>query len=193
MAAECKYQETEDLFQSIQRGIVDGMKPTITSYDAILFARVKGKAWDRAISLYKQMKKDGIIPTSRTIKWIIVANNEKGGRKSVISVLKSLLLCNAQFDEGAFRVASETLYKDVDENLDDFRKTVRQIGELEENLRIPSQDLVRAIRFAEIESKRRKTLQESNYERNHSSEDAWRIATSHLLVFVQAWSKKKMA
>mmetsp|Transcript_21909 Transcript_21909/g.52129 ORF Transcript_21909/g.52129 Transcript_21909/m.52129 type:complete len:944 (-) Transcript_21909:389-3220(-) len=191
MAAECKYQESEELFESMQKEIEDRMKPTITSYDAILHARVKGKDWDGVISLYDEMKNKGIDPTSRTIKGLIVANNEKGGRKSVLSVLKSLLLCNAQFDESAFRAASKTLYKDVDENLDDFCKTVQQIGELKENLRNPSRDLLRSIRSAESESNRQKNLQDSNYERKYPSEDAWRIATSHLLVFVQVWLKSE--
>jgi len=191
MAAAGRYQEMEELFQSMQMGQEDGIKPRVSSYDAIIFARIKEKSFDGVISLYEQMRAEGIIPSSRTVKGFIVANDQKGGRESVLSALESLLLCNAQFDESAFRLASETLFKGVNQNLDDFRKNIREIGECNKNLRVFSLDLVRSIRFAEIESSRPKISHESRYERKHSGENAWRLATSHLLVFEQAWSENK--
>ena len=192
MAAAGKNQEMEELFESMQLGREDGIKPGVSSYDAILFARIEEKSWDDVFSLYEEMKAEGINPSSRTVKGLIVANDQKGGRESVTSAVEALLLCNAQFDQSAFRLVSETLFKDVDENLDDFRKTIREIGELNQNLRDASLDLVRSIRFAEVESGRPKTAHELKDETKHSAgEHTWRLATSHLLAFVQAWSEEK--
>ena len=184
-----RYQEAEELFQSIQMGCLEEIKPTISSYDAIIFARAKGEFWDDIISLCEEMKDEGIVPNSRIIKALITASKQRGGRKSVLSALDSLLQCNAHFDESAFRAASETIYKDVDENLDDFRRTIREIGKVNKNLQSLSLDLVRSIRSAENESNRPRVVNELNDETKHSSENAWRLATSHLLSFVQMWSQ----
>ena len=183
MAAAGKNQEMKELFESMQLGREDGIKPGVSSYDAILFARIEEKSWDGVFSLYEEMKAEGINPSSRTVKGLIAANDKKGGRESVRSAVKALLLCNAQFDESAFRLVSGILFKDVDENLDDFRKSIREIGERNQNLRVASLDLVRSIRFAEVESGRPKIVHEIKNETKHSGEHAWRLATSHLLEF----------
>lgn len=187
MAAAGQHEEMEELFKSMEMGNEDGIKPGVLSYDAILLARIKEKSWDEVLSLYEEMKAKGIKPSSYTIKGYIVATNQKGGKESVLSALESLLQCNAQLDESVFRLASETLLKGVDENLDSFRKSIREIGERHENLRVASLDLVRSIRYAEIESSRAKVVHESMHENTeHSGEDAWRVATTNLLVFAKA-------
>ena len=128
-----------------------------------------------------------------SINGLLIANNEKEGRDSVTSALDSLLLSNAQFDESTFRLASKILFQDVDNNLDDFRKTVREIGEGNQNLRGPSLDLVRSIRFAEVESSRppKPTNGPEHQDAQHVGEEAWRQALSNLLVFSQALLEAK--
>ena len=186
MAATGRYTEMEELFQSMQLGTEDGIDPRISSYDAILSARIQEKSWDDVFSLYDEMKAKDIRPSSYTVKGLIIANEQKDGRKAVSSALESLLLSTAQFDESTFRISSEILFQDVDENLDDFRKTVREIGEANQDLRDASLDLVRSIRFAEIESGRPKIVHDLTNGTKHSGEDAWRSATSKLLIFSQA-------
>jgi pentatricopeptide repeat protein len=187
MAAAGRYQDMEELFQSMQAEEEDGIEAGISSYDSVLFARIEEKSWDGVFSLYDQMKANGIKPSARTVKGLIIANDQTGGSESVSLALQSLLSCKAQFDESAFRLASETLFEEVDENLDEFRKNIREIGEQNQHLRVASLDLVRSIRSAETVSSRPEHMRESKYETQHSGEDAWRLATSHLLVFVQAW------
>jgi pentatricopeptide repeat protein len=187
MAAAGRYQDMEELFQSMQAEEEDGIEAGISSYDSVLFARIEEKSWDGVFSLYDQMKANGIKPSARTVKGLIIANDQTGGSESVSLALQSLLSCKAQFDESAFRLASETLFEEVDEDLDEFRKNIREIGEQNKHLRVASLDLVRSIRSAETVSSRPEHMRESKYETQHSGEDAWRLATSHLLVFVQAW------
>ena len=189
MAVTGKFLEMEELFRSTLMTREEGIKPGVSSYDAILLARIRVGYWDGAIALYEEMKVEGMIPSARTIQGLLVANDQKGGRLSVLSALESLLLCNAQFDESAFRLASKTLFKDVDENLEDFRQNIRDIGEHDQNLREASLNLVRSIRVAEIESSRPKTVHKSQNEIKYTQEEAWRLATSHLLEFVQIWSE----
>ncbi len=191
MAATGRFAEMEELFQSMQIGDEDGIEPSVLSYDAILFAKIEEERWDDVHTLYDEMKTKGIRPSSYTVKGLIRASNQKDGRNSVAIALESLLLNNAQLDEGVFRLASKTLFKEVNENLDDFRKIVREIGEGNPDLRDTSLDLVRAIRFAEVESSRPKIVQNSKYGAKHSGEDAWRVAISKLLDFSKALFESK--
>lgn len=190
MAAVGRYIEMEELFQSMQSGNEDGIEPGISSFDAILSTRVKEKSWDGVFSLYDEMKAKEVKPSPYTVKGLIIANDQKGGRKLASSALESLLLSNAQFDESTFRLASKILFQDVDENLDDFRKKIREIGE-DRDLRDPSLDLVRSIRFAEIESGRPKSVHGSKNDLKHAGEDAWQSATSKLLFFSRALLERK--
>ena len=193
MAAAGNYEEMEELFQSMQTGIEDGIEPGISSYDAVISARIQEQNWDDVFALYDEMKEREVKPSSDTIKGILTANNEKEGRNSVASALESLLLSSAQFDESAFRLASNILFQDVDNNLDDFRKIVREIGEGNEELRDSSLDLVRSIRSAEVESSRPSKLPNGseNQGSKHAAEEAWRQAISNLLVFSQALLEAK--
>ena len=191
MAAAGRYAEMEELFKSMQVDDGDGIEPSVLSYDAILFAKIEEESWDDVYTLYDEMKTKGIQPSSYTVNGLIRANDQKDGRNSVAAVLESLLLSNAQFDESVFRLASETLFQEVNDNLDDFRKIVREIGEGNPDLRDASLDLVRAIRSAEVESSRPKIVQESKYGAKHSGEDAWRVAISKLFLFSQALFESK--
>lgn len=193
MAAAGKYEEMDELFQSMQMGKEDGIEPGVSSYDAVISARIQEQSWDDVFALYDEMKRREVKPSSHTINGLLTANNEKEGRDSVIFALDSLLLSNAQFDESTFRLASKILFQDVDNNLDDFRKTVREIGEGNQNLRDPSLDLVRSIRFAEVESSRpRKPANGPEHQdAQHVGEEAWRQAISNLLVFSQALLEAK--
>lgn len=186
MAATSRYEEMEELFQSMQNGQEDGIEPGILSYDAMLFARIEEKSWDDVYAIYDEMKAKDIRPSSHTVKGLITAYDQKDGRNSVVSALESLLLGNAQFDESVFRLASEILFQEVNNNLDDFRKVVREIGEGNPDLRDASLDLVRSIRSAEVESGRPKIVHDSKHDAKHSGEDAWRVAITKLLVFSQA-------
>ena len=181
----------EELFQSMKSGEENGIEPGISSYDAIISARVQERSWDDVFSLYDEMKTKEIEPSSSTVKGLIASNNQKDGRESVSTALESLLLSKAQFDESTFRLASEILFQGVDDNLDDFRKNVREIGEGNEDLRESSLDLVRSIRFAEIESDRPKVAHVSEQDAQHSGDEAWRLATSNLLVFSRAFLESK--
>lgn len=186
LAVKDRYVEMEELFQSMLMNEEKGIKPGVSSYDAILLARIRARSWDGAIALYDQMKADDIIPSSRTIQGLLVAHNQKGGRTSVLSALDSLLLCNAQFDESTFRFASKTLFKEVDNDLEDFRQTIRDDGERNPNLRVASLNLVRSIRVAEIESNRQQTMHKSQDEIDKKQDETWKLATSYLLEFLKA-------
>ena len=193
MAAAGNYEEMEELFQSMQTGTEDGIEPGISSYDAVISARIQEQNWDKVFALYDEMKEREVRPSSYTIKGLLTANNEKEGRNSVASALESLLLSSAQFDESAFRLASKILFQDVDNNLDDFRKIVREIGERNQELRDSSLDLVRSIRSAEVESSRpsKQPNGSENQGSQHAAEEAWRQAISNLLVFSQAFLEAK--
>mmetsp|Transcript_23974 Transcript_23974/g.27436 ORF Transcript_23974/g.27436 Transcript_23974/m.27436 type:complete len:975 (+) Transcript_23974:160-3084(+) len=185
LAAMDRYQEMEELFQSMVRDGENGIKPGVSSFDAILLARIRAQSWDGTIALYDQMKIEGITPSSRTIQSLLVAYDQKGERISVLSALDSFLISNAQFDEGLFRFVSKTLFKEVDKNLDDFRQTIREIGERYPNLRDSSINLVRSIRDAEIESSRPKTRHKSQYEIEKNEKEFWQLATFHLVEFLK--------
>mmetsp|Transcript_17142 Transcript_17142/g.35213 ORF Transcript_17142/g.35213 Transcript_17142/m.35213 type:complete len:196 (+) Transcript_17142:92-679(+) len=189
MAMTDRYQEMEELFQSMQMTTEERIKPGILTYDAIMLARIRVESWDGVLALYEQIKAKGIIPSSTTVKGLIIANHHKGGRESVVSALESLFQCNAQFDESVFRLASKTLFKIVDENSEDFRKSIREMGEQNENLRATSLEFVRSFRFAEIESSRPKIVHKSKSDVKLSGEEAWKLATACLLNFVKASSE----
>jgi len=185
MAAVGEYQDMEEFFQSMQSEVEIG----ISSYDAIIFGRIKQSSWDDIFSLYEEMKAKGINPSSQTIEGLIVANYHRSGREAVLSSLKSLILCDAQFSERTFRLASKYLYKDVDDKFDDFRNGIRKIGETHHDFRSASVNLLRSIRFAEIESGRPRIVHGSEHETKKSEEDAaWKTAVSDLLVFAEKWS-----
>lgn len=191
LAVTDRYQEMEELFQSMVMDGENGIKPGVSSFDAILLARIRARSWDGAIALYDQMKIEGIIPSSRTIQGLLVAYDQKGERISVLAALDSFLLSNAQFDEGLFRFASKTLFKEVDKNLEDFRQTIREIGERYPNLKDTSLNLVRSIRDAEIESSRKKTKHKSQYEIEKNEKEAWRLATFHLMEFLKEFKQRQ--
>ena len=191
MASISRYVDMEELFQSMQNGQEDGIEPGILSYDAMLCARIDEKRWDDVYAIYGEMKAKDIRPSSDTVKGLITANDQKDGRDSAEAALECLLLGNAQFDESVFRLASEILFQEVNDNLDDFRKVVREIGEGNPDLRDASLDLVRSIRSAEVESGRPKIVHDSKHDAKHSGEDAWRVAISKLLVFSQVLFENK--
>lgn len=191
MAVTDRYQEMEELFESMKMTSTKGMGPGVSIYDAILLARIRTGSWDDAISLYEQMKSEGIVPSPRTIQGLLVATDQKGGQGAIISALESLLQCNGQFDETTFRLASKTLFKGRKENPDEFRKNIRDIGEKNEKLRVPSLNLVRSVRFAEIESSRPPSAHKPEHEMKKIREEAWRSATLHLLEFVKIWSENE--
>jgi len=190
MAVTDRFREMEDLFKSMQMTSEKGTKPGVLSYDAILLARIRAGSWDGAITLYEQMIVQGVIPSAHTIQGLLLATGQKGGRLSVISALESLLQCDAQFDETAFRLASKTFFKGEVGNLEELRKNIRDIGEQNLNLKAPSLNLARSIRSAQIESSRPKT-QKIEYEIKLKQKEAWQKATSHLLEFVKIWSENE--
>eukprot|EP00536_Pseudo-nitzschia_multiseries_P001959 jgi/Psemu1/235202/estExt_Genewise1.C_260079 len=188
MAVTGRYAEMEELFQSMKRASGNQTKPEVSSYDAIMLARIRAGSWDEAIAVFEQMKAEDVTPSARTIQGLLVATNQKGGRPAVTSALESLLQCDAQFDEMAFSIATKTLFEGLDGDLDEFRKTIRDIGEQNQSLRTPSLNLARSVRSAQIEESRPKTAHKLGHEMKRRQTETWQTAISHLLEFVRVWS-----
>mmetsp|Transcript_21483 Transcript_21483/g.34575 ORF Transcript_21483/g.34575 Transcript_21483/m.34575 type:complete len:158 (+) Transcript_21483:795-1268(+) len=156
----------------------------------MLLGRIRSHSWDEAITLYEEMNKRAIIPSPQTIQGLILAYYHKGGQSAVKSIVNSLLQKDGlSFTERTFRLVSKILFKEVDTNLDDFRKKVRDIGEEDSTLRKVSLNLIRSVRVAEIESGRPKTIHKTEEEMKLIRDRAWVVATSRLLEFVEAFPK----
>ena len=192
LAGMGRYQEMEELFQSMLTNEANDIKLGALSFDAILLARKNLRSWDSIISIFDEMKQRGITPSSRTIECVLVAYDEKGGgESSVFLALDYFLQCNAQFDESAFLSASKILYKEVDSNLEGFRQSIRDIGEQNPNLRFASINLMRSLRDAEMESRKSRNNRKSQYENEIRQQKAWRIAVLYLMEFLKELKEHK--
>lgn len=179
-----RHEEAESLFAVMKPA------PGVKSFDAILLSRLRARSWDNAIQLQAQMKQKKILPSAQTIHGLLIANYQVGGQSAVVEVLNSLIsLGDARLDEGAFRLTSNMLFREVDDNLEDFRQRVRKMGERDTELRQISLSLIRSLRMAEIESKRLPTPHQTEEEMIKVRDAAWSAATSHLLDIARATSR----
>ena len=189
MAVTNRFNDMEELFQSMQTESGKGTKPGVLSYDAILLARIRARSWNGAIALCEEMKAEGLVPSAHTVQGLLLAKNQTGGSPAVASTLESLLQSGGQFDETAFRLACRMLLGGAaDGNLEELRQNIRGFGEESPaTMREPALNLARSIRSAEIEDDRRPnttTGQASEHETKRKQKEAWQKATSHLLEFV---------
>jgi pentatricopeptide repeat protein len=186
-------EEAERIFQSMEQNDSGfEVQPGVSSHDAVLLGRIRSHSWDGAIDFYEKMKKKGVSPSPQTIQGLILAQYNRGGRLSVISFVESILCRDeAPIRENSFRLISKILYKEMGNNLDDFRQEIRKLGEGHQNLRDASLDLIRSLRVAMIESNRPRTIHKSPAQMIEIQDKSWAVATSDLLKFVRALEGSK--
>jgi hypothetical protein len=195
LAMADRHDEAENLFLAMAVP-----PPGVKSFDAVLLSHIRSHSWEAAINLYGRMvgEEMDVTPGPQTIRGLLIAHHESGGRPAVLTMLDSLLSSSsssssghARMDEGAFRLASKILFQEVGDSLEDFRQHVREIGERDATLRQASLSLVRSVRVAEIESGRLPTPHQKEEDMARVRDAAWTTATLHLLDLARATSAKE--
>jgi pentatricopeptide repeat protein len=161
------------------------VSPGPSSFGAMMLSAIRSHSWDKAITVYEEMKEKGIVVSPHVLQGLIMAHSRKSGRSGTMSVVESILQTDkTQITESTFRLISKVLFKEVQSNLDDFRRDLRGLGEKDHDLRDVTLNLIRSIRVAEIESNRSPTPQNTTKEIQQVQDKAWLSATKDLLELV---------
>lgn len=181
------------LFQAMENGTNGvAVKPGSSSYDAMLFGRIKDGDWEGVISLYESMQEKRISSTPETVERLLSAHAEMGGTNAVVEVAERLLQdAQVRLGEVPFRSLSGMLLPEIEVgNFNRFRQSVRRMGEENTELREASVNLIRSLRVAEIESERPPSRHKTTEEMQAVQDQAWKKSVNDLLEFAKLSQEK---
>lgn len=165
--------------------------PGTSAYNAILLAHVKSQSWDEALSLCEQMELQHISASPQTLQSRILATYKTGGKQKLLNLLEYLLNSGeANIDERTFLLAARMLIPDAPRSIDCIRRKLREIGDTNESLKRPALDLTRSLRTAQVEQKRRSSINTPNARaKPEAGRETWSSSLSYLMTFVRLSSE----
>ena len=160
--------------------------PLAASYNAVLASHIREQKWESAISIEDQMKASGVTFNSRTVHGLMLAYLGRGGTKSVAPFLRDLLSTEPPIDQRTFLLAVRVVLPKVGtSSIDEFRATIRKMGEEDPSLRNASLKLIRSARVAEMEERKlgRQNPPNVGVRARSEADGFWRTALTELLDF----------
>lgn len=194
LAVNGRYDEAKELFQSMENLQEGFVGPVASCYNAMLVLYIQGRKWNEAIAVYDKMQARQVPPNPQTIQGLLLAHRQRSGKDGAVKFVQSVVEKQVPIDEATFKLASKMLVPELtNENMDEFRKGIRAIGEEKPILREASLNVIRTARIAEVEDQKKasKSLHDSSLFGGKEGTLPWMAALAALVEFSQAQNKAK--
>jgi pentatricopeptide repeat protein len=184
LVASRRTDEAHDLFKSLERKETPGIaRPGPTCFDASLLACLQTGDWDKALELHEKRTESSVPLTPSGFQGALIASFRRGGRGQALKYAEEMLGSNTELDQACCEVSMKILLRDLvpQSNISDTRGKLRAICEEDSELHSASIALLRSLRIAEAEQKRRVSNALTERELSRRRQKAWREALFHVV------------
>ena len=186
LVASGRSDEATEMFESLGSEVGKvGIKPGLSSYNALLHSKIRAGRWVDALQVFESINNDGLVPDSLAIQGMLISGYHVGGEANVLSLLERIVTTHAKMDQRTFEITVKMLLPDIKGTTNEIRHALREIGISNPDLKAAAFNLVRAIRMAEVEQHRVASPILPWEEIVLRREKAWRSAMITLINYVK--------
>lgn len=160
--------------------------PGLRTHEALVFASVKCKDWETAMSSYGTMKRLKLQPSPAVCHGLVMSSFQTGGRLGLLGFLNDMIESPGTLNFSGIGLAIKLLMPSIKgtDSIETTRKALRSMAEEKPEIHEAALDLSRSLRIAEVEESRMFSKALSLDEISERKRQAWKQTLRDLIKLV---------